>query len=56
VIADRARLSLECYRYTGNSYWLECALDDCRQGRLDWNQLCELALGKTIPLPKSTNR
>jgi hypothetical protein len=53
-IEGRARLSLECYQYTGDSYWLECAFQDCRKGRLDWDLLCQAAVGSTVPPPKSS--
>ncbi len=55
AIDVRARLSLEGYRYTQDDYWLECAFDDCRKGALDWNRLCEHALGGLVPPPKRAN-
>jgi hypothetical protein len=51
AIENRARLSLECYRYTQDPYWLVCAFDDCEKGELDWNSLCEAALGVPLPPP-----
>jgi hypothetical protein len=56
VIENRARLSLECYRYTRDPYWLACAFDDCEKGRLDWNSLCELVVGTALPPPASGPR
>ena len=51
AIENRARLSLECYRYTQDPYWLTCAFDDCEKGGLNWNSLCEAALGAALPPP-----
>jgi hypothetical protein len=54
-IEDRARLSLECFQYTRDTYWLECAFADCRKGQLDWDLLCQASLGSTMPPPKSAD-
>ena len=51
-IEDRARLSLECYDYTRDVYWLKCAFEDCQRGGLDWERLCVVTLGKTLRTPK----
>jgi hypothetical protein len=52
AIENRARLSLECWRYTQDSYWLDCAFDDCQKGGLDWEALCQRELGVSLPPPK----
>jgi hypothetical protein len=52
AIENRARLSLECYRYTQDPYWLACASDDCEKGGLDWTLLCKVALGTEAPPPR----
>jgi hypothetical protein len=52
TVENRARLSLECYRYTRDDYWLECASADCKKGGLDWESLCERELGSALPRPK----
>src|SRR4051812_37213259 len=44
-IANRARLCLECYAATQDSYWLNAAYDDCRAGSLHWDRLCHDVLG-----------
>ena len=51
VIENRARLSLDCYRYTKDPYWLSCAFADCEKGGLDWNVLCLAALGAAVAPP-----
>jgi hypothetical protein len=56
AIENRARLSLECFRYTADPYWLACAFDDCEKGQLNWDSLCELVLGAAQPPPKSSTR
>jgi hypothetical protein len=52
AIENRARLSLECWRYTQDPYWLACAFDDCQKGRLDWDSLCQRELGVALPPPE----
>jgi hypothetical protein len=52
AVENRARLSLECYRYTQDPYWLGCAFDDCEKGGLSWNSLCRAELGVIMPPPK----
>jgi hypothetical protein len=46
--AYHAQLSLECYAYTNDPYWLDCAFADCRKAKLDWDALCIEVLGRTV--------
>jgi hypothetical protein len=51
-LAYHAQLSLECYAYTNDPYWLDCAFADCRKAKLDWDALCMEVLGRTVAPPK----
>jgi hypothetical protein len=51
-LAYHAHLALECYAYTDDPYWLDCAFADCRKARLDWEALCMEVLGRTVPPPR----
>jgi hypothetical protein len=51
-LLHHAYLSLECYVYTGDEYWLSCAFADCSKAELDWDAFCMEVLGKTVPPPR----
>jgi hypothetical protein len=48
---NRATLALECWKYTGEEYWLLCAWRDAQKGRLAWDELCRGALGTAVDPP-----
>jgi hypothetical protein len=47
----RATLSLECWEYTREEYWLFCAWNDAKLARVPWDELCGEILGVTVLLP-----
>jgi hypothetical protein len=49
---NRAALALECWKHTGEEYWLRCARSDAEKGRLPWDELCRSALGVIVAPPE----
>jgi len=48
---NRAALALECWKHTGEEYWLRCAWSDAEKG-LSWDDLCLSALGIIVDPPE----
>ena len=48
----RAALSLECWKFTREEYWLRCAWADAEKAGASWDELCREVLGSLVEPPE----
>jgi len=49
---NRAALSLDSWRYSSVSYWLQCAWDDAQKAGVAWDDPCLEVLGEKVDPPE----
>ena len=48
----RAALSLECWKFTREEYWLRCASADAEEAGASWDELCREVSGSLVEPPE----